>query len=56
VRFKGACPQTGTDTTPALYDLTTPPPPEQSLILYERDPGGRLPCDPPVDSTPIVLR
>ncbi len=40
----------------ALYDLTTPPPPEQSFILYERDPGGRPPCDPPVDSTPIVLR
>ncbi len=40
----------------ALYDLTTPPPPEQSFILYDRDPGGRPPCDPPVDSTPIVLR
>jgi hypothetical protein len=40
----------------ALYDLTTPPPPEQSFILYERDPGGRPPCDPPVDPTPIVLR
>ena len=40
----------------ALYDLTTPPPPEQSFILYEEDPGGRPPCDPPVDSTPIVLR
>ena len=40
----------------ALYDLTTPPPPEQSFILYDRDPGGRPPCDPPVESTPIVLR
>jgi hypothetical protein len=40
----------------ALYDLTTPPSPEQPLILYERDPGGRAPCDPPVESTPIVLR
>jgi hypothetical protein len=40
----------------ALYDLTTPPPPEQSFILYDRDPGGRPPCDPPVDPTPIVLR
>ena len=40
----------------AFYDLTTPPPPEQSLILYAEDPGGRPPCDPPVDSTPIVLR
>ncbi len=40
----------------ALYDLTTPPPPEQSFILYEEDPGGRPPCDPPVESTPIVLR
>jgi hypothetical protein len=40
----------------ALYDLTTPPPREQSFILYDRDPGGRPPCDPPVDSTPIVLR
>jgi dolichyl-phosphate-mannose-protein mannosyltransferase len=40
----------------ALYDLTTPPPPDQSLILYAEDPGGRPPCDPPVDSTPIVLR
>jgi hypothetical protein len=40
----------------ALYDLTTPPPPEQSFILYDRDPGGRPACDPPVDSTPIVLR
>jgi dolichyl-phosphate-mannose-protein mannosyltransferase len=40
----------------ALYDLTTPPPPEQSFILYEQDPGGRPSCDPPVDSTPIVLR
>jgi hypothetical protein len=40
----------------ALYDLTTPPPPERSFILYERDPGGRPPCDPPVDSTAIVLR
>jgi dolichyl-phosphate-mannose-protein mannosyltransferase len=40
----------------ALYDLTTPPPPEQSFILYEQDPGGRPPCDPPVESTPIVLR
>jgi hypothetical protein len=40
----------------ALYDLTTPPPPEQSFILYDRDPGGRPPCDPPVDSKPIVLR
>lgn len=40
----------------ALYDLTTPPPPEQPFILYERDPGGRPPCDPPMDATPIVLR
>jgi dolichyl-phosphate-mannose-protein mannosyltransferase len=40
----------------ALYDLTTPPAPERPLILYEEDPGGRPPCDPPVDSTPIVLR
>jgi hypothetical protein len=40
----------------ALYDLTTPPPPEQSFILYDREPGGRPPCDPPVESTPIVLR
>jgi hypothetical protein len=40
----------------ALYDLTTPPSPEQSFILYDRDPGGRPPCDPPVDPTPIVLR
>lgn len=40
----------------ALYDLTTPPPPEQSFILYDRDPGGRPACDPPVDPTPIVLR
>jgi dolichyl-phosphate-mannose-protein mannosyltransferase len=40
----------------ALYDLTTPPPPQQSFILYDRDPGGRPACDPPVDSTPIVLR
>ncbi len=40
----------------ALYDLTTPPPPQQSFILYDRDPGGRPPCDPPVESTPIVLR
>ena len=40
----------------ALYDLTTPPPPEQPFVLYERDPGGRPPCDPPVASTPIVLR
>lgn len=40
----------------ALYDLTTPRPPEQSLILYEKDPGGRPPCDPPVESTPISLR
>jgi hypothetical protein len=40
----------------ALYDLTAPPPPEQSFILYDRDPGGRPACDPPVDSTPIVLR
>jgi len=40
----------------SLYDLTTPPPREQSLIVYDRDPGGRPPCDPPVDSTPIVLR
>ncbi len=40
----------------SLYDLTTPPPREQSLIVYDRDPGGRPPCDPPVDPTPIVLR
>src|SRR3954464_1385790 len=40
----------------ALYDLTTPPPAEQSFILYGEDPGGRPPCDPPVPSTPIVLR
>ncbi len=40
----------------SLYDLTTPPPPDQSLILYAEDPGGRPPCDPPVGSTPIVLR
>jgi len=40
----------------ALYDLTTPPPPEQSFILYDRDPGGRPACDPPVEPTPIVLR
>jgi hypothetical protein len=40
----------------ALYDLTTPPSPDQSFILYERDPGGRPPCDPPVDPTPIVFR
>jgi hypothetical protein len=40
----------------ALYDLTRPPPPEQPLILYKQDPGGRPPCDPPVDPTPIVLR
>lgn len=40
----------------ALYDLTTPPTPEQSFIVYDRDPGGRPHCDPPVDSTPIVLR
>jgi hypothetical protein len=40
----------------ALYDLTTPPPREQSFILYDRDPGGRPRCDPPADSTPIVLR
>jgi len=38
----------------SLYDLTTPPRPEQSLILYEHDPGGRPPCDPPV--APTVLR
>jgi len=40
----------------ALYDLTTPPPAEQSFILYGEDPGGRPPCDPPINSTPIVLR
>jgi hypothetical protein len=39
----------------ALYDLTTPPAPQQSFILYDRDPGGRPPCDPPVESTPVVL-
>src|SRR4051812_27091176 len=39
----------------ALYDLTTPPPPQQSFVLYDRDPGGRPPCDPPVESTPVVL-
>ena len=40
----------------ALYDLTTPRTPDQSLIVYAQDPGGRAPCDPPVDSTPIALR
>ena len=40
----------------ALFDLTTPPGPAQSLILYQRDPGGRAACDPPADPTPIILR
>jgi hypothetical protein len=40
----------------ALYDLTTPASPDQSFILYDGDPGGRPPCDPPLDATPIVLR
>ena len=40
----------------AMYDLTTPPAAEQSFILYDRDPGGRPACDPPAESTPIVLR
>lgn len=40
----------------ALFDLSTPPEPARSLILYERDPGGRAACDPPAAPTPIVLR
>jgi hypothetical protein len=40
----------------ALYDLTTPPGHSQSLILYEKDPGGRAACDPPATATPITLR
>ena len=40
----------------ALFDLSTPPPPQQRLILVERDPGGRPACDPPVAWAPLILR
>jgi 4-amino-4-deoxy-L-arabinose transferase-like glycosyltransferase len=39
-----------------LFDLSSPPPPERSLILVERDPGGRAACDPPAARRPLILR
>jgi hypothetical protein len=39
-----------------LFDLSSPPPPERSLILVERDPGGRVACDPPAARAPLILR
>jgi hypothetical protein len=40
----------------ALYDLSSPPGPEHTLLLIERAPAGRPACDPPSDGAPLVLR
>lgn len=39
----------------ALYDLSSPPGPGQSLLVVERDPGGRAACDPPSAEAHLVL-